>query len=118
MSEITTTRVRYSRLGSKDRSPKNTLVTIRKGDLIYFGIARCNLKADRFNKSVGRHIATRRATKVFEDSEIDYAETNGVSLHSSCLRGCARLADVKKVVNYFRQVDSYCLGMEPTTAGV
>jgi hypothetical protein len=38
-------RIRYSRFGDS-RIPKNTLVTERIGDFVYFGIARCNLKAD------------------------------------------------------------------------
>ena len=41
--------------------PKSTLITIQEGFYIYFGIARCNLRADRFVKKVGRELALSRS---------------------------------------------------------
>lgn len=54
--------IRYSRFGLGDASvPKNTLVTYRDGEQVYFGIARCNLQADHPSKLLGRSQARFRA---------------------------------------------------------
>lgn len=116
------TRVRYSRLSREDRTPKNTLVTVREGNTVYFGIARCNRKLDTFHRTTGTHIATQRALLVASgDSDSYSCPTNRVfRLHKSGLRGSVPLENVKEVINYFRTVDEYCLDLEPKTrtAGV
>lgn len=113
-------RVRYSRL--ENRRPKNTLVTIRDGNNVYFGIARCNVKLDTFHKNIGTYIAEQRAKRALDtterDSEEHYSSHNNLRLHESGLRGYTTLEKVKEVVNYFRNVDEYCLNLEPRTKNV
>lgn len=123
--ETQRSRVRYSRLSRKDRTPKNTLVTVRQGDTVYFGIARCNRKLDTFHKNIGTYIAQQRADIASNDgaASSDYslhAVTGDVDfrLHRSGLRGCVRIENVKEVVNYFRTVDEYCLDRRPRTQTV
>lgn len=120
-------RVRYSRLSKEDRTPKNTLVTVKDGDTVYFGISRCNRKLDTFHKSVGAYIAEQRAQIVSDDgaASSDYNshvidDNIGFRLHKSGLRGCVALSNIKEVVKYFRVVDEYCLDLAPRirTGGV
>lgn len=121
--ESSTTRVRYSRLSREDRTPKNTLVTIRRGDTVYFGIARCNRKLDTFHKNIGTYIAQQRVQLAQTEPRDDYStyvpESNSdFVLHKSGLRGSVSLTNIKEVVNYFRIVDEYCLDLEPRTRTV
>jgi len=112
-------RVRYSRLSKENRTPKNTLVTVRDGDTVYFGISRCNRKLDTFHKNIGTYIAQQRAQLVSEDGATSsdystYVPTDNAEfrLHRSGLRGCVSLVNIKEVVKYFRVVDEYCLNMK------
>lgn len=118
--ETRRTRVRYSRFSKEDRTPKNTLVTVRDGDTVYFGISRCNVKLDTFHKNIGTYIAQQRAQIVSEDQATgsDYStyvptENAELRLHKSGLRGRVALTDVKEVVKYFRIVDEHCLDLLP-----
>lgn len=110
-------RIRYSRL--ENRSPKNTLVTLRDGDDVYFGIARCNVKLDTFNKSVGKYIAAQRAALVTEDDTTRYHSSNGLVLHESGLRGYTSVSNITKLLDHFNDVDEYCLdGLTPRSVEV
>jgi hypothetical protein len=125
-SEISGVRVRYSRLGKEDRTPKNTLVTVKNGDTVFFGISRCNRKLDTFHKNIGTYIAHQRAQLAHDDSsQNDYKtyvpESNAdFQLHRSGLRGSVSLENVKEVVKFFRIVDEHCLNSvsRPRTVGV
>jgi len=101
-----TTRVRYSRL--EKRRPKNTLFTMREGDMVYFGIARCNVSADVFHKAIGTYIAEQRAGLAKDETGM-YNTTNNLRLHDSGLRGYTTVDNVKDVVKYFRNIDQYFL---------
>lgn len=100
------TRVRYGRL--EDRSPKNTLVTIRKDGLIYFGIARCNSKLDIFHKSIGTHIAEQRAQLATSDIGM-YSHHYGIEIHKSGVRGNTKVGNIKTLISYFRNIDKHML---------
>lgn len=103
------TRVRYGRVADTN-APKNTLVTLRQGDTVYFGIARCNTVAgDAFKRARGTLIAANRArTAASEVPGTRYVAGNGITnLHQSCLRGSVPVSDVKKLLEYFRNVDSF-----------
>ena len=102
-------RVRYGRPNHENRIPKNTLVTVRQGDVVYFGIARCNKEVgDTFRKTVGTHIATQRADLVRYDDVMKYDLDGEIKLHASGLRGCVSVDNMKDVVAYFRNIDSFC----------
>jgi hypothetical protein len=103
------TRVRYSRTSTK--VPKNTLVTLREGDTVYFGVARCNTKAgDEFRRNLGTTIATNRASAALGDALAgQYTCSDGtVSLHTSGLRGAVPVAQIRALLTYFGQVDALC----------
>ena len=102
-------RVRYSRLDK--RVPKNTLVTIRDGETVYFGIARCNRKLDTFRRDVGTHIATKRAELAREGSNGNVHTTDGDDLrvHTSRMRGQTTVDNVKELVKFFNDIDNICL---------
>jgi len=103
-----TKRVRYGRL--ENRRPKNTLVTVRQDDTVYFGIARCNVNLDTFHRKIGTYIAEQRALMARDDTQaFRYSEVGGLVLHESGLRGSVAVDNVKDAVEHFRGVDAYCL---------
>ena len=106
MSDV---RVRYSRL--EKRVPKNTLATIRDGDTVYFGIARCNRKMDTFKRDVGTHIAMARAGLAQEGPCNDLHTTDGddLEVHVSRMRGRTTVENVKELIKYFNNIDAVCL---------
>lgn len=108
MTKLQEVRVRYSRT-DEDRTPKNTLYTHLKDGDLYFGIARCNHKLDRFNKTTGTHIAEQRALKALADDVGEYRYKGHLILHSSGLRGKVRKENAKSLIEYFRAIDEVLL---------
>lgn len=102
-------RVRYSR--QADRSPRNTLVTTQEGDTIYFGIARCNTREDRFSRKVGQRIADNRVGLAQDDSSSVRDRLAGTELviDSSGLYGSVPASNVRELVRYFRDIDTLSL---------
>lgn len=84
-----------------ERVPKNTLSTVRRGDIIYFGIARCNSLLDRFNRDTGKLIASNRAVLAASEGGL----TDGFELHNSGLRGSVGVQNIKLLLQYFDNVD-------------
>lgn len=103
----TTERVRYGRVNSLS---KNTLLTISNGDLIHFGIARCNSKLDHFRKDTGKLIARNRAELAAEET-IELAKTGKIleQYHPSGLRGSVSVDRVKRLLKYFENIDTSML---------
>lgn len=108
-------RVRYGRVGEK-RIPKNTLFTAKSedGETIYFGIARCNSKADDFKREVGTYVAGERQLKAYQDfnerkNSWDYYFTGTIDLHKSGLRGKVDRKYVKVLLEYFKDIDQHLL---------
>jgi len=97
-------RVRYGRPYSKE--PKNTLVTTRDGDTVFFGIARCNRKLDCFHKSIGKYIARQRLFCIDED---ELSPNGDLNLHHSGLRGTVGIENVKSLLEYFNNIDGMYL---------
>jgi hypothetical protein len=99
--------------------PKNTLLTIRDNDLIHFGIARCNNKlGDRFDKNVGKLIATNRARLAASEAGVggipgkqikskDLSEN--LIVHKSGLRGTVKLENIVTLLRYFQNIDQIML---------
>lgn len=96
--------VRYSKL-ENDR--KDTLFTFREGDLLFFGISRCNVKSgDKFDREKGMMIAKNRATKAFDlvkaGLEKPAEDGNMDNVNYFAHYGCIPLKDVKSLLQYFR----------------
>jgi hypothetical protein len=101
---MTDIRVRHTK-GRK----RATLVTVREGDMLYFGIARCNTRdGDVFNKQKGRFIAEGRAFSELEahKNHPDMAGlyVAGLMIHTSGLKGCCHIEDVKTLLSYFDNI--------------
>ena len=98
-------RIRYSKT-------KNCLVTIQHGDFVYFGIARCNTKADNFNKKFGREIALNRAVKAvnyFQEMEIfDWSLLDTPMYSDTNLYGVLPVTEVRKLLRDFEIIDQIC----------
>ena len=94
---------RYSK--NPDRCNRtNTLVTIKEGDLIFFGISRCNKTAgDTFLKSKGSMVAKARAIR----AKIEGREATGeFTLYANGLRGSCSQANIRSLLEYFDNVDT------------
>jgi hypothetical protein len=91
------------RYGRQDGKPKNTLYTIRRGDVIYFGIARCDPRHDQFRKDAGKHIACERALLAVD--EVGESEVSDFDPHRSGLRGACTREAVVKMLRYFDHID-------------
>lgn len=105
MSKTENIRIRYGRVDGK--TPKNTLVTVRDGDTVYFGISRCNTSAgDVFHKELGKYIATRRAAlAVNESDKYGYLVGTNVQMHRSGLRGRVPRENIVDLLNTFGNID-------------
>jgi len=97
-STITRSMTRYN--GPTKNKRKNCLITIRRGDYIYFGIARCNLKADKYERDKGYNIAMDRALDAMDNEPrgvSSYVDTHGVY-------GKYRDKDAKNLIRYFEKM--------------
>ncbi len=88
--------------------PKNTLVTYRDGENIFFGIARCNDKLDTFNKDLGKRIARNRANLTLNiDNVSTYTSVPDTSIlvYQDQLRGMVPIVKVKELLDFFNNID-------------
>jgi len=100
-----TERVRYGRIGDT-RVPKNTLVTVRKDDTVYFGIARCRVNADKFAKDKGVELAKLRANIAQQNPTGDCKVDGTLSIHRSGVFGQVDVTEIKKLLTYFDNIDT------------
>jgi hypothetical protein len=87
---------------------KNTLVTVRDGDVVYFGIARYDKRYGLpFEKKVGRKIALGRLNKATAAMPPQsFVRTfDGVVYADSRLAGCCNVNSVKYLLEYFDNID-------------
>ncbi|MFA5024151.1 MAG: hypothetical protein WC523_04305 [Patescibacteria group bacterium] len=85
------------------RSPKNTLVTIRDNNSIYFGIARCKLSVSIMDKKEGKYGATTRAQSA-KDSYSTVHEA--LYIDDSGLSGRVEIDNIVKLLEYFDNLDA------------
>lgn len=90
-------------------APKNTLVTIRDGERIFFGIARYDARYGYpFVKKMGRKIAQGRAEavrKLLGGNPLPNT-TNGIIYAESGLAGCCNASSIVLVLRYFERIES------------
>lgn len=101
-----------------ERIPKNTLSTIRDDDLIHFGIARCNIELDHFDKKTGKLIAKNRAELAASFTDVEgipgrklkssEMEENLI-IHQSGLRGTVKVNNIVELLQYFETIDAKML---------
>lgn len=108
--------IRYGRVSG--RKPKNTLYTFRENGLIYFGISRCDLSTDHFERSKGLVIAKSRALKAKEEMSIDppsiseYNNENKVVIRDAVgLRGVVKVENVKVLLDHFNSIDNFTFNL-------
>lgn len=98
--------IRYGRI--ENGWPKNTLVTVRKEDRVYFGISRCLLSEDRPKKSEGREEAKRKLQKALSEADDDWRQDGSLLIHSTGHFGVVSADEVPRLLEYFRNVDKIC----------
>lgn len=88
--------------------PKNTLVTIRDGNRIFFGVARYNARYGYpFTKKMGRKIAQGRAEsmrKLMGGNPLPDTAA-GIIYAESGLAGCCNVDSILLVLNYFNAIE-------------
>lgn len=105
--------------------PKNTLVTIRDDDKIYFGISRYDASYGYpFSKDAGTAIAEARAKKAMKAFDVpasyegifygdtivtrwDDAEGGWYKAIQRGLFGCCNVESIKTLLNYFDNINEY-----------
>ena len=87
--------IRYS--GTKKNRRKNCLITLRRGNNIFFGISRCNLKKDTYSRKEGIDRATERATLSMRYGMPDAT----LYMDSSGLSGQCTVSNTKFLLRYF-----------------
>jgi hypothetical protein len=99
--------IRHGR--NKHGQLNSTLVTLREGDTIYFGIAKCKLgnDGDVFSKKEGRERAYDRALIALKSACRNPIVQDGIVMHKSGLLGRCHVEDVKRLLGYFREAGVY-----------
>ncbi len=95
-------RVRYGKSPAGAR--QSALVTVKEGDLIFFGISKCHPKKDKFNKAMALEIAFGRAQKAMKEYKKN-SETINDYLPIYKLMGAADVTDAVRIVEYFRALN-------------
>ena len=105
------TRIRYAFSDERERFRKNTLITEKVDDLLFFAISRCNTKAnDVFDKVLGRNTAELRLNHAKMTREHYgtllpplpfYVSANG-------LWGWCPVSKVKNLLHHFDNIDDLC----------
>lgn len=97
-------RIRFGRVG-ENRTPKNTLATVRRDGSVYFGISRCLLSVDRPDKNEGKRRAFDRLAVALSNKAGSWVVDGSFYLHKSGLFGQVGLDEVKKLLEYFDNID-------------
>lgn len=96
------------RYGNKGNNRKDVLYTIRDGELIFFGIACCNLRiGDKFDKTLGRKIAHDRAhkgMKLFKDGQESAPGTGIAEATDFYAYGAIHQSEIKGLLTYFHNL--------------
>jgi hypothetical protein len=86
-------RVRYNH---DKHGRKDTLYTVKLGDNVFFGIAKLNAKADKFNKEEGIKLAKKRC-----EEALDRSFTLILDFSTKQLMGLTHVSRVKDLLRYF-----------------
>ena len=95
--------IRYSRANGE---PRNTLVTIRNGDKIFFGVAVCRPN-ERVNKELGKKIAIGRAWKArekFLNNHVDNWARGQDGINTDGVMGVVHREDIVKLLRSFESI--------------
>ena len=97
------------RFGKQKNNRKDTMVTFRKDDLIFFGVARCNVKVgDKFDRELGKKIALSRAEKALVMHQAGKASFTSQEVKLSQVSdfvgyGCIPVVEIKELLQYFHK---------------
>jgi len=100
--------VRYTKTENGQR--KNTLFTFRNGDNVFFGVSRCRLGTDKFNRELGLHIAKERSLKALKAEQEgeqfivnDHVSFLSKSGEESPTKGKVSLKNIQSLITWFKQ---------------
>lgn len=96
-------RVRYSRING---DKKNTLLTLNRKGVVFFGIARCNFAGgDKFSKKTGKAIAVERLLSLIGKFPDYHWDKLGLFLIRNMMAGWCRVDRFVGVLKHFRNID-------------
>jgi hypothetical protein len=99
-------RVRFGRVNF---APKNTLITCRKGDTIYFGISRyLHTDPNPLTKKEGKRVAMKRLKVAISEVAGTWVVDGSLYIHRSGLFGQVSVDEVNKLLSYFDDIDTIC----------
>jgi hypothetical protein len=103
-------RIRYGRDPGNYSRRKNTLATVRKGDLIYFAIAKCNSKLDKFDQTMGKMKAYERLVAILAEHAVLGGTPCGTPLSYFMVTpdgagGYVTIDNIRKLLQYFEGID-------------
>ncbi len=87
--------------------PKSTLLTMREGDDIFFGISKCN-PVDHWSSKEGKRRAQRRLDLAMSDKPKSFTvQKGGFTVHSSGLFGRCSVSQVTTLLQYFDSITEF-----------
>ena len=95
MSKDTREMVRYGK--DKNGQRKSALWTVRKDGYVYWGVSRCRLSTDKFNKVLGMEIAKGRALKALALVQ------EGNPMHNNHM-GVVAIDNIKEFLTWFKSI--------------
>ena len=100
--------VRYGRFnrGRCTGQRRSTLLTLRKGDDIFFGISKCS-KADRWDRVEGKKWAQRRLDLALSDKPKSFSSFGNLSVHTSGLFGSCLVDNIVDLLKYFKSITEF-----------
>jgi len=89
---------------AKDGRRKNTLFTVRLGDVIFFGVARTHSKLDKFDKVFGKLLASDRCSLAMKSFQGKFSCLD--TMRKTGLRKCGvvQKQDVKVLLDLFKRL--------------
>lgn len=109
MSELRE-RVRFGRFDKPNRrngQRRSVLVTVQEGNEIFFGIAKCHSKLDRWDKETGLRLARLRVQVAQQASTKLHESGEGVFTDKAGILGRCDVSNVKDVIGHFREITTY-----------
>jgi len=98
-------KIRYGRAPGNYSLRKNTLATARKGEMIYFGIAKCHSKLDKFDRTEGKMRAYERLLEALLHETTNQATLSYFMVTPDGTCGYITIDNIAKLLQYFDSVD-------------
>ena len=109
MEKSSNMKMRYGRVRQKDAAGANprrsVLLTTREDDEVFFGISKCNVSEDKWDRKEGQRWAQQRLNLALRSrKQQTFPVINGVSIGPSGMFGSCDVKNIISLLDYFRDV--------------